>query len=169
VQMDIDGVDASWAGNVECPVPWAWADLGVDGDSSAAPVSTLRGKEARALATPAAEAFARAVQLSCNRLDGNDLAVSAFQAGGRVPLGTSQYGKRGIAINVPRVGMDRCTQCNKCSLICPMPPCDLSPVAAGVGRSPCRLEGRQPRGHRRRSAGELPPPQTGVCLRLHGL
>jgi len=41
VQMNIDGVNASLAGIVECPVPSAWADLEVDGDSSAAPVSTL--------------------------------------------------------------------------------------------------------------------------------
>ena len=36
-----------------------------------------------------------------------------------MPCGTSQYEKRGIAINVPKVDMDKCTQCNKCSLICP--------------------------------------------------
>ena len=45
--------------------------------------------------------------------------ISAFVPGGRVPLGTSQYEKRGIAINVPRVDMDKCIQCNKCSLISP--------------------------------------------------
>ncbi|CAK9099419.1 unnamed protein product [Durusdinium trenchii] len=53
------------------------------------------------------------------RGDGNSLPVSTFVPGGRVPLGTSQYEKRGIAINVPKVDMDLCTQCNKCSLICP--------------------------------------------------
>ena len=63
--------------------------------------------------------FAKQVQSPCNNLDGNALPVSAFVPGGRVPLGTSQYEKRGIAINVPRVDMDKCTQCNKCSLICP--------------------------------------------------
>lgn len=30
-----------------------------------------------------------------------------------------RYEKRGIALNVPRVDMDKCTQCNYCSLICP--------------------------------------------------
>lgn len=66
-----------------------------------------------------AEQFAKQVQSPCNNLDGNALPVSAFVPGGRVPCGTSQYEKRGIAINVPRVDMDKCTQCNKCSLICP--------------------------------------------------
>ena len=66
-----------------------------------------------------ADQFAKQVQSPCNNLDGNALPVSAFVPGGRVPCGTSQYEKRGIAINVPKVDMDKCTQCNKCSLICP--------------------------------------------------
>eukprot|EP00435_Cladocopium_sp_Y103_P011884 s4118_g3.t1 len=39
-----------------------------------------------------------------------DLAPKQFADG---------FEKRGIAINVPKVDMDLCTQCNKCSLICP--------------------------------------------------
>ena len=66
-----------------------------------------------------ASQFANQVQAPCNNLDGNSLPVSAFVPGGRVPCGTSQYEKRGIAIQVPKVDMDKCTQCNKCSLICP--------------------------------------------------
>mmetsp|Transcript_37349 Transcript_37349/g.76622 ORF Transcript_37349/g.76622 Transcript_37349/m.76622 type:complete len:1929 (+) Transcript_37349:134-5920(+) len=54
-----------------------------------------------------------------NNQEGNDLPVSAFQPGGRVPTGTSASEKRGIALQVPRVDMDKCTQCNYCSLICP--------------------------------------------------
>ena len=47
-----------------------------------------------------ADQFAKQVQTPCNNLDGNSLPVSAFVPGGRVPCGTSQYEKRGIAINV---------------------------------------------------------------------
>ena len=47
-----------------------------------------------------ADQFAKQVQTPCNSLDGNSLPVSAFVPGGRVPCGTSQYEKRGIAINV---------------------------------------------------------------------
>mmetsp|Transcript_14287 Transcript_14287/g.48858 ORF Transcript_14287/g.48858 Transcript_14287/m.48858 type:complete len:1961 (-) Transcript_14287:1606-7488(-) len=54
-----------------------------------------------------------------NKFEGNDLPVSAFVPGGRVPTGTSAFEKRGIALQVPRVDMDKCTQCNYCSLICP--------------------------------------------------
>ena len=39
--------------------------------------------------------------------DGNSLPVSTFVPGGRVPLGTSQFEKRGIAINVPKAGVQR--------------------------------------------------------------
>ena len=40
--------------------------------------------------------------------DGNSLPVSTFVPGGRVPLGTSQFEKRGIAINVPKAGVLWC-------------------------------------------------------------
>ena len=52
-----------------------------------------------------ADQFAKQVQAPCNNLDGNALPVSAFVPGGRVPCGTSQYEKRGIAINVPKAGV----------------------------------------------------------------
>lgn len=50
--------------------------------------------------------------------DGNSLPVSAFVPGGRVPLGTSQFEKRGIAINVPKArGSERRSRCGfqRCS------------------------------------------------------
>ena len=50
-----------------------------------------------------ADQFAKQVQAPCNNLDGNALPVSAFVPGGRVPCGTSQYEKRGIAINAPGI------------------------------------------------------------------
>jgi len=36
-----------------------------------------------------------------------------------VAVGTSASEKRGIALKVPKVDMDKCTQCNYCSMICP--------------------------------------------------
>mmetsp|Transcript_3531 Transcript_3531/g.8271 ORF Transcript_3531/g.8271 Transcript_3531/m.8271 type:complete len:1929 (-) Transcript_3531:295-6081(-) len=54
-----------------------------------------------------------------NLQEGNELPVSAFVPGGAVPTGTSASEKRGIALQVPRVDMDKCTQCNYCSMICP--------------------------------------------------
>ena len=75
-------------------------DLGVDGDGGAASVAKLRGKEAGAMAAPAPEALARVPRLPCNRLDGNDLPVSAFRRTAVCPWGRAST-RNGIAINVP--------------------------------------------------------------------
>eukprot|EP00927_Polykrikos_kofoidii_P046141 TRINITY_DN40337_c0_g1_i1.p1 TRINITY_DN40337_c0_g1~~TRINITY_DN40337_c0_g1_i1.p1 ORF type:complete len:1902 (+),score=402.20 TRINITY_DN40337_c0_g1_i1:435-5708(+) len=114
VQMNIDGVDATVAGIVECPVPAAWAER-----KDEPSVAFHGGAALEDEVSNGPERFAKRIQSPCNNLDGNDLPVSIFEPGGRVPLGTSLYEKRGIAINVPRVDMDKCTQCNKCSIICP--------------------------------------------------
>ena len=50
---------------------------------------------------------------------GNALPVSAFNASGVVPTGTTQYEKRGIAVNLPSWQSDKCIQCAQCSMACP--------------------------------------------------
>ena len=50
---------------------------------------------------------------------GDKLPVSAFSLDGIFPLGTTQYEKRGVAINVPEWIMDNCIQCNQCAMVCP--------------------------------------------------
>ncbi|KAF4753346.1 hypothetical protein FOZ63_008733, partial [Perkinsus olseni] len=64
-------------------------------------------------------AFVRDVLDKIHTRLGDSLTVSAFQPGGTVPLGMTQWGKRGVAQAIPVVDMDKCTQCNKCSAICP--------------------------------------------------
>ena len=56
-----------------------------------------------------------------NAMKGDDLPVSAFtgREDGTFPSGTSQYEKRGIAVNVPEWQPDECIQCNQCSYVCP--------------------------------------------------
>ncbi len=54
-----------------------------------------------------------------NLLEGDKLPVSAFSADGTVPTGTTQYEKRGIAVNVPVWVSENCIQCNQCSFVCP--------------------------------------------------
>eukprot|EP00435_Cladocopium_sp_Y103_P022579 s3392_g5.t1 len=121
VKMNIDGVDASIEGIVQVDIPAAWASLDLGSEATDAKKQKVAyGKGPRMFPeVQDADQFAKQVQSPCNNLDGNALPVSAFVPGGRVPCGTSQYEKRGIAINVPKVDMDKCTQCNKCSLICP--------------------------------------------------
>ena len=36
-----------------------------------------------------------------------------------MPTGTTKFEKRGVAIKVPEWQMDKCIQCNQCSLVCP--------------------------------------------------
>ncbi|MDZ7743851.1 MAG: pyruvate:ferredoxin (flavodoxin) oxidoreductase [Bacteroidota bacterium] len=56
-----------------------------------------------------------------NHLMGDDLPVSAFldREDGTMPAGTTQYEKRGIAVNVPEWIPDNCIQCNQCAYVCP--------------------------------------------------
>jgi pyruvate-ferredoxin/flavodoxin oxidoreductase len=50
---------------------------------------------------------------------GDKLPVSAFSPDGIFPVGTTQYEKRGVAINVPEWIMENCIQCNQCAMVCP--------------------------------------------------
>jgi len=56
-----------------------------------------------------------------NSQKGDDLPVSVFAKSpeGNVPVGTSKYEKRGIAVNVPKWISSNCIGCNMCSLVCP--------------------------------------------------
>ncbi len=53
------------------------------------------------------------------RQAGDSLPVSAFDPAGVVPTATTQYEKRGIAVNVPEWQIEHCIQCNQCSMVCP--------------------------------------------------
>ncbi|MCU0361929.1 MAG: thiamine pyrophosphate-dependent enzyme, partial [Bacteroidales bacterium] len=66
-------------------------------------------------------AFIKEVMEPINSLKGDDLPVSAFlgREDGTFPAGTSQYEKRGIAVNVPEWQPNECIQCNQCSYVCP--------------------------------------------------
>jgi pyruvate-ferredoxin/flavodoxin oxidoreductase len=65
--------------------------------------------------------FVKKVASPMNRLMGDDLPVSAFvdMADGTLPLGSTAYEKRGIAVNVPEWVSANCIQCNQCSYVCP--------------------------------------------------
>lgn len=52
-------------------------------------------------------------------LDGNNIPVSKFSEDGSTPIGTSQYEKRGIALNLPNWIKENCVQCGQCVLACP--------------------------------------------------
>jgi pyruvate-ferredoxin/flavodoxin oxidoreductase len=50
---------------------------------------------------------------------GDNLPVSAFPVDGTYPVGTAQWEKRNIALDVPVWESDLCIQCGKCVLVCP--------------------------------------------------
>ena len=65
--------------------------------------------------------FVDTIARPINRLEGNDLPVSAFTSmpDGTLPQGTAAYEKRGIATHVPEWIPSTCIQCNQCSYVCP--------------------------------------------------
>jgi len=56
-----------------------------------------------------------------NAMLGDTLPVSVFKGreDGTFPAGTTEYEKRGIAVDVPEWISENCIQCNQCSYVCP--------------------------------------------------
>ncbi len=105
VRMNNLAVDRG--GDVEkVPIPAEWAKL--DG----------KVKEDTSVNYPD---FIKNVVNPINLLKGDDLPVSAFKGreDGTFPAGTTQYEKRGIAVDVPEWQPDKCIQCNQCAYVCP--------------------------------------------------
>jgi pyruvate-ferredoxin/flavodoxin oxidoreductase len=65
--------------------------------------------------------FITNVVMPINSMKGDDLPVSAFKdrEDGTFPAGTTQYEKRGIAVDIPEWQPDKCIQCNQCAYVCP--------------------------------------------------
>ncbi|GAB1410221.1 pyruvate:ferredoxin (flavodoxin) oxidoreductase [Desulfovibrionales bacterium] len=102
VNMNIAAVDKAIENLVEIKVPAVWAD---------------------AVCTCARDAdepdFVKNVMRPILAQKGDSLPVSAFEPDGIFPVATSQFEKRGVAINVPEWIAENCIQCNQCSFVCP--------------------------------------------------
>lgn len=84
------------------------------------PKNITSDDELKPMMTGDADPFVKEVLGKILAGNGDELPVSAFPVDGTFPTGTTQFEKRGIAINVPVWdGEDICTQCNKCVAICP--------------------------------------------------
>lgn len=103
VNQNIAAVDMAIAAVREIAYPASWADA-TDVD------------EAAAVSVPE---FVKNVARPCLDLLGNDLPVSAFSPSGAMPMGTTAYEKRSIALKVPEWHFDKCVECTECSLVCP--------------------------------------------------
>jgi pyruvate-ferredoxin/flavodoxin oxidoreductase len=102
VNMNNAAVDKTLDHLVEVKVPASWADAGV----------------AAAAAVDEPE-WVSDVMRPMLAQQGDKLPVSAFSPDGIFPVGTTQYEKRGVAINVPEWVMENCIQCNQCAMVCP--------------------------------------------------
>ena len=75
-------------------------------------------EDSYAIANDAPE-FVRRVTSEIMAGRGDQLPVSAFPLDGTYPLGTSQWEKRNIALEVPVWEPDLCIECGKCVMVCP--------------------------------------------------
>ena len=109
VQMNYDAIDRGIVGAVKIDVPADWANA-----SDEVKAETAQGGN-RLLD------YVNNVLKPINAQRGNDLPVSVFvdDANGEVPLGSSAFEKRGIAVDVPEWNPQNCIQCNFCSYVCP--------------------------------------------------
>lgn len=104
VKMNHEAVDQGINAIREIEIPADWIDLKDDDEDKV--------KEPE---------FIRKVMRPMSEMKGGELPVSAFSGreDGSFPSGTTAYEKRGIAVNVPEWIVERCIQCNQCSLVCP--------------------------------------------------
>ena len=109
VKMNHDAIDAGAKQVVKVEVPDSWKnataeDLGVKHDGEGKLIDYVNN-----------------VLVPVNQFRGMKLPVSTFEpyVNGEVPLGSSAFEKRGIAIDVPVWNPDVCLQCGLCSYVCP--------------------------------------------------
>ncbi len=103
VKQNWAAIDIAISGLKEVAVPAQWANA----TTGATP-----------LKVPATQYFEEVVAPILAQ-EGDKLPVSAFDPAGVVPTATSQYEKRGVAVNVPQWLPENCIQCNTCVLVCP--------------------------------------------------
>ncbi len=63
--------------------------------------------------------FVKEVTATLLKQEGPTIKTSQMPADGSWPLGTTQYEKRNIAVNIPVWNPEVCTQCGRCSILCP--------------------------------------------------
>ena len=110
VKMNHDAIDAGMQEVHEIAVPAEWANAS---EETKAMKLTGGREEIRG--------YIDNILAPINAQKGDTLPVSTFveNADGTVPLGSSAFEKRGIAVDVPKWDPQNCIQCNFCSMVCP--------------------------------------------------
>lgn len=109
VNMNIAAVDKAISAVEEVKYPASWADAQDEADCCSN-AGCGCGSEPEYITN-----FVK----PCLAQEGDKLSVSALSADGVVPLGTSAFEKRRVAIHVPHWIAENCIQCNQCSYVCP--------------------------------------------------
>lgn len=104
VKMNFDALDRG-AEVIEVPVPVEWKNIEIKETTLSSDLPD----------------FIKNVVEPINAQKGDLLPVSAFigREDGTFPAGTTEYEKRGIAVNVPEWIAENCIQCNQCAFVCP--------------------------------------------------
>ena len=105
VKMNNTAIDMGAQGLEQINYPASWVD-------------TTEGAPLACAPAEAGEYFAKVLYPIIEQ-KGDNLPVSAFDPRGFFPTGTTQFEKRGIAVNVPQWIPENCIMCNQCSFVCP--------------------------------------------------
>ena len=103
VQMNYNAIDSAASNLIKIEVPASWATT-----TEGAPMAEIADNK-----------YFKEIVHPILTLEGDKLPSSAFNADGTVPTGTTQFEKRGVAVNVPLWDADKCIQCNQCAFVCP--------------------------------------------------
>lgn len=112
VDMNQAAVQKGISELVKIEIPESWKNA-VDSDANSGLAIPYREDEK--------PEFVKNVVDVMNRQEGDALPVSTFvgREDGTFPQGTSEYEKRGIAVEVPKWLPEHCIQCNQCAFVCP--------------------------------------------------
>ena len=126
VQMNYDAIDSAAGDNlvkINVPASWKTATTGA---------KMVEGH---------ADKYYQEIIKPILYLKGDTLKSSQFNADGSVPTGTTKFEKRGVAVTVPSVIIDKCIQCGTCSFVCPH--ACLRPALYAVGSDkPATMSGK---------------------------
>lgn len=112
VSRNLQAIDLAIESLREVAVPARWAD---EPDTNLPTIFRATPKGV----TKLTEDFIRRIAQPCYDLNGRLLPVSYFPADGRMPMGTTSWEKRRIAVDVPVWEPAKCVQCTECSFVCP--------------------------------------------------
>ncbi len=102
IKMNNDAIDRSFDATEEIKYPDSWKNAGLD-----QAVKCEKGE------------YYEKVMCPMLAQQGDTLPVSVFPPDGIFPTATTQFEKRGVAVNIPQWIPENCIQCNQCSFVCP--------------------------------------------------